>query len=281
MTTMQVTFNSYNADTVPGFFVANSTYVSNANKVSIIVEDVQALDASGNVIDMPAGVGFWCTGSKYLMSSTTTAIVNNNYVKDNKVYKGVQFQISGSQYKDSPIPLILKMKVRMQFYGDNGGGTGGDNGDGGNTGEGGDQVVSEYIQEKHFSHNPDKNKDTSKQKPTAVDVAGTDFVDVTFYGVSQGFHITPDNFPGKGGNVSITVEDAYLVLSNGNVASVPQSIGFYGKAIGTSGYTYYMENVTILNDQPSGICFQTSSSSNPQSGWPITIRMKVKMAFTD
>ena len=272
---VQVTFNEFGSNT-PGFFVANDTYSSIATNVSIMVEDVKALDTDGNIIDLPAGVGFWCQGEKYLLSNTTTAIVNNNYEKNGKIYYGVQFQISGSKYKDGPIPLTLKMKVRMQFYGDNGSGSG----DGG---DGGDPVISEYISAKDFSLNPDKNKD-HKNMPTVADVAGTNYVDVTFYQGSQGFFIKPDNFPGKGGDVQIIVEEAFVILSNGSIDKVPQKVGFYTYRKYDDGTTdtnanYYLETITASNAWEDGLPFQTSSSCNP-SAWPMTIRMKVKTVFT-
>ena len=94
-----------------GFYVANSTYFSEATAVSIVVEDVQAF-SNGEPIDIPENVGFY--GSNYYLTNTYSASIthpsdsNNNY--------GVQFQTSKSKYGDAPLPLTLRMKAQMIFY---------------------------------------------------------------------------------------------------------------------------------------------------------------------
>lgn len=91
-----------------GFYVANSTFTTEATKVSITVEDVKAF-SNGVAIDVPANVGFY--GGSYYMTSTNSATIVNN-----SSYQGVQFQTSQSKYGDGPLPLTLRMKVMMSFY---------------------------------------------------------------------------------------------------------------------------------------------------------------------
>ena len=94
-----------------GFYVANSTYFSEATAVSIVVEDVQAF-SNGEPIDVPENVGFY--GSKYYLTNTYSASVTHPS-SSNECY-GVQFQTSKSKYGDAPLPLTLRMKAQMIFY---------------------------------------------------------------------------------------------------------------------------------------------------------------------
>lgn len=94
-----------------GFYVANHTYTDNATKVSITVEDVQAM-SNGKRIDIPAGVGFNCS-TGYNLVSTNSAYVTNR--SQSATYRGVQFQTSESKYGDGPLPLTLRLKVQMSY----------------------------------------------------------------------------------------------------------------------------------------------------------------------
>jgi hypothetical protein len=101
---VEVTFT----DKGQGFYVTNSSYTSNATGVIITVEDMQAF-SNGVSIDIPAHVGFYGS-SGYYLTSTSSAEVKP------ETYTGVQFQTSKSKYVDGPLPLTLRMKVKMKFY---------------------------------------------------------------------------------------------------------------------------------------------------------------------
>lgn len=94
-----------------GFYVANHTYTDSATKVSITVEDVQAM-SNGEKIDVPEGVGFYGTSGYYLISTNSAEVTNST---TSSTYRGVQFQTSKSKYGDGPLPLTLRLKVQMSF----------------------------------------------------------------------------------------------------------------------------------------------------------------------
>ena len=276
-----------------GFYVRNETFIENVSKrVAIIVEDITCwtnwdeTKGTGTQVNTIANVGFYSGG--YNLSSTNACYVNSTH--------GVQFQTSSSCA--GPFNIKIRMKVKMicspsaSAGGDTGdsGDSGDDNGgsSGGDSGDGGDQENSAYICARNISYNKSKN-DPDKLSPDALpmfaDVPGTDYVDVTFRGTSQGLWVKPDNFPGKGGHVKIIVEEAFVLTSDGSKPSVPQKFGFYAPKILSDGtaeksYGYYLETLTVGNNHDEGIAFQSKSDSVPYGKiWPMTIRMKVKMEF--
>lgn len=105
---IEVTFTKKNQ----GFYVKNSTFTANSTWVEIIFEDVEAT-CNGEVIEVPSYVGFY--SGDYHMTSTDAAEV---FHKGSKGYDGVQFQTSNSKYGDGPLPLVLRMKVKMIFHED-------------------------------------------------------------------------------------------------------------------------------------------------------------------
>ena len=266
---VQVTFNNYSNGNPPGFFVANSTYTPDATGVNIIIEEVHTFDSNNIEVDVPAGVGFYCTGGKYSMNSTTSAIVNNHFPdNENKIFWGVQFQLSNSKYDGGPLPLTVKMKARMQYSSENGG----------------EQGNSQYLRASDFSHNPNKNGDASVSKPKCFNVAGTDYVDVTFYAGSQGFWVKPTGLTDAVEKVNIVVEEAFVLSRDGKIGNVPAGFGFYAKKVKSDGtsedYGYHLTTLTVLNNHTDGVAFQSKGSSVPlDKTWPMTIRMKVKMEF--
>ena len=261
-----------------GFYVRNETFIKDVSeRVSIIVEDITCwtkwneTTGTGTSVSTIANVGFY--SGEYNLSSTNACYVNSTH--------GVQFQTSSSCA--GPFNIKIRMKVKMICSPS--ASAGGDTGD---SGDGGDQENSAYICARNISYNKSKN-DPDKLSPDALpmfaDVPGTDYVDVTFRGTSQGLWVKPDNFPGKGGHVKIIVEEAFVLMSDGSKPSVPQKFGFYAPKIlgdGTAeeSYGYYLETLTVGNNHDEGIAFQSKSNSVPYGKiWPMTIRMKVKMEF--
>ncbi|MBQ5648349.1 MAG: metallophosphoesterase [Alistipes sp.] len=131
---------------------------------------------------------------------------------------------------------------------------------------------SYYISASNFTENP------KKKGATVKDVEGMPgYVDVTFTATSQGFYISNDTFTSSTTKASITVEDVQA-FSNGVAVDIPAGVGFYG----TSGY--YLVSTNSAEVKPAsytGVQFQTSGSKYGDGPLPLTIRMKVQMAFSD
>ena len=93
-----------------GFYISNETFTSSTTKASITIEDVQAF-SNGVEVDIPVGVGFYGTSGYYLVSTNSAEVKPESYT-------GVQFQTSGSKYGDGPLPLTIRMKAQMVFFGE-------------------------------------------------------------------------------------------------------------------------------------------------------------------
>jgi hypothetical protein len=106
--------------TAQGFYVKNSTYTPNAQKVSILVSDLEITAKAGTesayiLEENPEMIGFKTnTGTGYSITSTETAAVNNDYNDDGTTWSGVQFQTSSS-FDPELLPIIIKMRLGMTF----------------------------------------------------------------------------------------------------------------------------------------------------------------------
>ncbi len=130
-------------------------------------------------------------------------------------------------------------------------------------------VQSNYIKASDFVYNPEKVAGA-----TVTDVEGMpDYVEVTFTAKGQGFWVTNSTFTASSSSVSIVVEDM-KTLSNGVEIEVPTKCGFY------AGSDYYMTSTDAAKVYSGqGVQFQTSNSGYGSQPLPLTVRMKVKMAF--
>ena len=129
--------------------------------------------------------------------------------------------------------------------------------------------AAHYITATNFSHNTNKNKGA-----TVADVEGMpNYVDVTFTGQKQGFHIYNSTYSSAATGAKITIEDIQA-FSNGVAVDLPEGVGFYGKS-------YFLTSTTsalvYTSESYPGVHFHTSSSyAGPL---PLTIRMKVQLEF--
>jgi hypothetical protein len=102
-------------------------------------------------------------------------------------------------------------------------------------------------------------------------------VDVTFTGAGQGFYVLNESYTSKSTRVNITVEDVQA-FSNGVAVDIPAGVGFYG----ASGYYLVSTNsAEVKPDSYTGVQFQTSGSKYGDGLLPLTLRMKVQMAFLE
>jgi hypothetical protein len=127
-----------------------------------------------------------------------------------------------------------------------------------------------YITAKDFSHNVNKNKGA-----TVADVEGMpNYVDVTFTGAKQGFHVFNSTYSSAVTGAEITFEDVQA-FSNGAPVEIPEKVGFYSK----SGYYLTSTNSAVVytDEAYPGVHFHTSSSYT--SPLPVTIRMKAQVVF--
>ncbi len=129
-----------------------------------------------------------------------------------------------------------------------------------------------YISASNFAENP------KKKGATVKDVEGMpDYVEVTFTAKSQGFYISNDTFTSNATKASITIEDVQA-FSNGVEVDIPVGVGFYG----TSGYYLVSTNsAEVKPESYTGVQFQTSGSKYGDGPLPLTLRMKVQMAFSE
>lgn len=134
------------------------------------------------------------------------------------------------------------------------------------------QRANYYISASDFVVNPSKNGATVK------DVEGMpNYVEVTFTDKGQGFYVANSSYTTSATMVSITVEDV-AAWSNGEAIDVPANVGFYGGS-------YYMTSTqsaqVVSGTDYWGVQFQTSKSKYGDAPLPLTLRMKVQMAFTE
>ena len=100
------------------------------------------------------------------------------------------------------------------------------------------------------------------------------YVDVTFTGAKQGFHVFNSTYSSAVTGAEITFEDVQA-FSNGAPVEIPEKVGFYSK----SGYYLTSTNSAVVytDEAYPGVHFHTSSSYT--SPLPVTIRMKAQVVF--
>ena len=238
-----------------GYYMTNSTFTpgiaSPDQTVDITIDDLQCWTGWGTdsqtEVSTIEKVGFY-SGS-YHLASTADCIV---YVKTEagKEGQGVQFQTSSSCA--GPYPIKIRMKARAQFQTK--------------------EEPKNYISAENFSYNSIKAPGATVKNTDGM----TNYVDVTFTAIKQGFYITSPTHSSSTMNAIVTIESAQA-LSNGVVVSMPGKVGFYQDTVNGATSAYLMENKTITLKDGNGLPFQISSSySGPL---PITIRMKVEVEF--
>ena len=244
-----------------GFWVTDETFTFGLEdqKVAVIVEDVQPynkvngtwteypLDLLNNTEGLPT-VGFF--SGHYHLESTLKCEVDPA--------KGVRFQAS-SVLKVPEGGLKLKMKVHLQFY---------------STDANPDR---HYICAENFV-----STQTNDAGALTVKDIDDNWVELTLSQIGQGWFMRNETFDSTSKKyAAIQFEEKPIILIDGKeVSDIPGEVGFYMYDDNNSAYYYSLEDgeantSTDASTGFAGIRFETSSNYN--SGLPITIRMKALM----